>query len=68
MSDNLVYGKTECTTFHDGAKVRVHIDEAWDADDPFVKARPDLFTEAPVKTQQSGPAKRGAARKSAAKS
>lgn len=59
-----VYGLTEASTFHDGAKVIVHKDEVWNADDPFVAARPDLFSAAPDKPQttDSRPAKRSARR------
>lgn len=51
MSGNLVYGLVAAVTFVDGQRVRVVVDEAWDADDPVVKARPDLFTAAPSRVQ-----------------
>lgn len=65
MSTEYVYGAVECTTFHKGAKVRVHLDEAWDASDPFVKARPELFSGTPEKAQttdETKPTKRAARR------
>jgi hypothetical protein len=31
-----------------GIKVRLIDGSAWDADDPFVRARPDLFTDEPA--------------------
>lgn len=64
MSD-YVFAKEAVVTFHNGVKVRTKRDEAWDADDPFVKARPDLFTGAPEKVQDTAdaePPKRGPGR------
>lgn len=29
--------------------VRIAQDDCWDADDPFVKARPELFSDAPTR-------------------
>ncbi len=43
MADEYVYGAQEAVTFIDGKQISVHLDEAWDANDPAVKARPDLF-------------------------
>ena len=53
MSDNLVYGLVEAVAFIDGRRVVVHRDQPWDANDPVVKARPDLFTPAPSKVQST---------------
>ena len=53
MSDNLVYAITEAVAFIDGNRVVVHRDEPWNADDPVVVARPDLFTPAPSKVQST---------------
>ena len=53
MSENLVYGLVAAVTYVDGQRVSVVVDEPWDADDPVVKARPDLFTPAPSKVNKS---------------
>ena len=42
-----VYGACECVAYEDGKRVVVHIDQVWDADDPMVKKRPDLFRADP---------------------
>lgn len=34
--------------------MRLAQDDAWDADDPFVKARPDLFSDSPSRVFTSG--------------
>ena len=44
----LVYSKAECVFFHKGDRVTLHFDEPWDAKDPVVKARPDLFADEPT--------------------
>lgn len=43
-----VYGATEAVTYHNGVRIVVHIDEPWAADDPAVKACPDLFRDEPL--------------------
>ena len=55
---NLVYGAAEAVTYHNGVRVRVHKDEPWNASDPFVAARPDLFVGVPEKVQDTEPAPR----------
>jgi len=37
--------------------VRLVAGEAWDADDPFVRAHPDLFTDAPLTVRRTVPAR-----------
>ena len=53
MAKQLVYGATEAVAYHKGTRVVVHKDEPWDADDPIVKARPDLFGLDPEKVQST---------------
>lgn len=38
-----VFAQRSCATEWQGRPVHVHAGEAWDADDPFVAAKPDLF-------------------------
>lgn len=49
---NLVYAKSQfsSTTEH-GQIVRVQPNEAWDANDPFVKAHKDMFSKTPIKAR-----------------
>ncbi len=42
-----VYGATEAVCYENGSRIVVHVDEPWPADDPAVKARPDLFQDEP---------------------
>lgn len=45
----IVYAQSTCATQNPatGLLVSLHANEPWDADDPFVRARPDLFTDSP---------------------
>ncbi len=52
-NENLVYALGACVTYVDGKRVATKINEPWDADDPVVQARPDLFTPAPVKVNRT---------------
>lgn len=49
----LKFVKQSVTTAIDGAKVRLTQGDAWEGDDPLVKARPDLFTDRPEKVHSS---------------
>ena len=49
----LVFVKESGSTFLDGVKVRLAVDEAWDSSDPVVKARPDLFDDVPTVVRSS---------------
>lgn len=52
MSDTeLVYALAEVVAYVDGVRVVTHIDEAWDATDPVVRKRPDLFRGHPEKVR-----------------
>lgn len=51
MSENLVYALGECVAYVDGVRVVTHENEPWNAKDPVVKKRPDLFSELPVTTR-----------------
>ena len=54
----LVYANTNGTVLNPatGMKIRLVELEPWDADDPFVKARPDLFSDAPRTVRRTVPA------------
>lgn len=50
MSERLAFAKRSCSTWGApprGGTVVVTKNEAWWADDPFVKAHPDLFDDIP---------------------
>lgn len=38
---------------HEGGRVRLNPADTWDAGDPFVKARPDLFSSDPIQVAHS---------------
>ena len=42
-----VWAISACTVRHDGVLVRVHPDQVWPADDPFVAAHPEMFSAVP---------------------
>lgn len=45
----VIYAQSSCSAQDPatGLLVRLAANEPWDADDPFVRARPDLFTDRP---------------------
>lgn len=43
VGSRAIFATQSCLTEFNGQAVQVHQGEAWDADDPFVKERPDLF-------------------------
>ncbi len=43
MTSNITWANSSLTTEHDGRTVNLSRGEAWAADDPFVRARPELF-------------------------
>ena len=49
----IAFVKHSASTFVDGKRIRLVKDEAWDAADPVVKARPDLFSGLPERLQSS---------------
>lgn len=51
-----VYAISDAVAYEDGKRLALSKDQIWDADDPFVKARPDLFTEVPKKVNRTTPA------------
>lgn len=65
MSDRLVVALDDCyTTTPDGLPVRLLRGEVWRADDPLVKAMPDLFGAPPgVEQATSAPGERRGARR-----
>ena len=42
-----VFAKSTCAVGFGGGVVRLHMGDPWRADDPFVKARPDMFADDP---------------------
>jgi hypothetical protein len=42
------------TSYAEGTrKIRLEVDMVWDADDPFVKAHPELFSATPIKVHRT---------------
>lgn len=51
-----VYAIQETVAYlDDGTRVVTHVDEPWAADDPAVKARPDLFADTPLDPRGTRP-------------
>ena len=42
-----VYPNCVAVVRHEGGRVRLNPDQKWHAEDPFVLARPELFTDTP---------------------
>jgi hypothetical protein len=51
-----VFANCDAVVFEDGKRLQVVRDQIWDAGDPFVKARPDLFSTEPRKVNRTVPA------------
>ena len=51
-----VYANCDAVAYEDGKRLQVVRDQIWDAGDPFVKARPDLFSTEPRKVNRTVPA------------
>lgn len=43
----IAYANATCSVRHNGSVVRLAVGQPWAADDPFVAARPDLFSDEP---------------------
>ena len=41
------YANTTGVVYENGKRLALEVDQIWNATDPFVKARPDLFSDAP---------------------
>lgn len=53
---NYVYAIQEAVAYlDDGTRVVTHVDQAWAADDPAVKQRPDLFADDPIDPRGTRP-------------
>ena len=52
-----VFANCDAVVFEDGMRLQVVKDQIWDAGDPFVKARPDLFSDHPRKVNRTVPVK-----------
>lgn len=48
-----VYPNCVCVVAHEGGRVRLNPDQKWPTDDPFVKARPELFSGTPRQVAHS---------------
>lgn len=46
--EKIVYASIDGVVAHAGLRIKLNPGEAWDAEDSLVRARPDLFTDAPV--------------------
>jgi hypothetical protein len=44
---SLVFASSTCSVRHAGNTIRLEAGQCWAADDPFVLARPELFTATP---------------------
>jgi hypothetical protein len=75
-----VYPNCICVVRHEGHRIRLRPDQRWNASDPFVKTRPELFSsegaatahsagyEPPVEQATAAPGERRAVRRPAKKS
>lgn len=50
-----LFATSTCAVRWNGGVVRLHAGDAWPADDPFVKARKDLFAEHPTVVRRTAP-------------
>lgn len=51
-----MYVYATATTIVGPGRVRIYEGEVWAADDPVVKAHPDLFSDTPSKLRRTAPA------------
>ncbi len=51
-----VFANCDAVAYEDGKRLQLVKDQIWDANDPFVKARPDLFSPSPKKVNRTTPA------------
>lgn len=49
-----LFATSTCVVAWNGGRVRLHAGDAWPADDPFVKARGDLFAKDPPIVRRTG--------------
>jgi hypothetical protein len=47
MPKTIVFAATDCVVNFDGYPVRLRTNDLWEAADPLVLARPDLFSDEP---------------------
>jgi hypothetical protein len=57
MDVSYVFAGQSCSVVNpaSGLKIRLTVGEAWAADDPFVRLRPDLFMSVPFVIRRSEP-------------
>lgn len=57
MTQNIVFVISTCTTANPatGLLIRLNEGEAWAANDPFVSARPELFSKEPTRIRRTAP-------------
>jgi len=48
-----MYPTTTLVAGYDGGRVHINVDQVWEADDPFVKSHPDLFSDVPQKVHRT---------------
>lgn len=48
MSSTIVFAAAQCAVHWNGLTLRLNPGDPWDATDPFVRARPDLFSDVPA--------------------
>lgn len=48
-----VYANCEAVVYEAGLRIQLVADQIWDANDPVVKARPDLFNSEPRKVNRT---------------
>jgi hypothetical protein len=48
MNTRIVYAAAQCSVRHNNMTIRLMPGDPWDASDPFVRARPDLFSDVPA--------------------
>lgn len=47
------FARTSAIVGHKGDTIHLHVNSVWRADDPFVKANPDLFADTPEIVESS---------------
>lgn len=48
-----VYANCEAVVYENGLRIQLVVDQIWEANDPLVKARPDLFSTEPRKVNRT---------------
>jgi hypothetical protein len=48
-----VFSQAACSFDHDGLTINLQPDQVWDANDPVVRAHPELFAADPVRVRRT---------------